>query len=106
MLFAVLQIQEIMADAGLDAYIDTVANVRGRLASRNPTAPKLLSGSHYDTVKDAGGFDGIMGVLVPIAALKAVLVQVGCQPKFFLLEDSFTRHDAMSPYHSPHLRSA
>lgn len=64
-----------MAEAGLDAYIDTVANVRGALASRNPKAPKLLSGSHYDTVKDAGSFDGIMGVLVPIAALKTLLIQ-------------------------------
>ncbi len=64
-----------MADAGLHTYIDFVANVRGQIASKNPAAPKLLSGSHYDTVKDAGGFDGIMGVLVPIAALKAVLIQ-------------------------------
>ena len=72
---ALLQIQEIMAEAGLDAYIDTVANVRGKLASRNPKAPKLLSGSHYDTVKDAGSFDGITGVLVPIAALKTLLIQ-------------------------------
>ena len=77
-----------MADAGLDAYIDTVANVRGKLASRNPTAPKLLSGSHYDTVKDAGGYDGIMGVLVPIAALKAVLVKVGRSTLFLSVQNT------------------
>lgn len=71
-----MQIKEIMADAGLVTRVDAVANVRGKIAGKNAGAPVLLSGSHYDTVKDAGRFDGILGVIVPIAALKAVLVAV------------------------------
>ena len=57
-----------MVDAGLTTHIDAVANVRGKVAGRTPDAPILLSGSHYDTVKDAGRFDGILGVIVPIAS--------------------------------------
>ena len=60
----------------MDAYIDKVANVRGRVRGREKNAPVLLLGSHYDTVKDAGRFDGILGVLVPIAAVKALLIEV------------------------------
>jgi acetylornithine deacetylase/succinyl-diaminopimelate desuccinylase-like protein len=65
-----------MEEAGMDAYIDKVANVRGRVRGLNPEAPILLSGSHYDTVKDAGKYDGMLGILVPIAAIKAMLIQV------------------------------
>lgn len=60
----------------MDAYIDKVANVRGRVRGRDIDAPVLLAGSHYDTVKDAGRFDGMLGILVPIAAVKALLIQV------------------------------
>ena len=70
------QIQQIMEDAGLEADIDRVANVRGRVRGRRSDAPVLLSGSHYDTVKDGGRFDGMLGIIVPIAAVKALLVQV------------------------------
>ena len=71
-----MQIQQIMEEAGLEADIDRVANVRGRVKGRRPDAPVLLSGSHYDTVKDGGRFDGMLGIIVPIAAVKALLVQV------------------------------
>lgn len=71
-----MQVHEIMADAGLNVHIDKVANVRGKLDGRNPSAPILLSGSHYDTVKDAGKFDGMLGIIAPIAALKTLLIQV------------------------------
>lgn len=65
-----------MAAAGLDANIDAVHNVRGKVAGRRADEPILLSGSHYDTVKDAGRFDGMLGIIVPIAAMKALLIQV------------------------------
>jgi len=71
-----MQIQHIMEEAGMDAYIDKVSNVRGRVRGFNQEAPILLTGSHYDTVKDAGKFDGMLGILVPIAAIKALLIQV------------------------------
>lgn len=65
-----------MDSAGLETRIDTVANVRGKIESSNPRAPILIFGSHYDTVKDAGKYDGMLGIIVPIAAIKALILEV------------------------------
>ena len=53
-----------------------VTNVHGRIDGYNANAPALLVGSHYDTVIDAGKFDGALGIIVGIAAVKALLWQV------------------------------
>ena len=66
-----------MQEAGMHTWTDAVANVHGRIDGQNPDSPVLLIGSHYDTVKDAGQYDGAMGILVGIAAIKALIVQVG-----------------------------
>lgn len=58
-----------MRAAGLTVHEDAVGNVIGRLESARPNAKTLLLGSHLDTVRDAGKFDGALGVLLPIAAL-------------------------------------
>jgi allantoate deiminase len=65
-----------MRDAGLSVREDSVGNLIGRLESgqndrpkRQPAAKTLLLGSHLDTVRNAGRFDGALGVLAPIAAL-------------------------------------
>ena len=55
-----------MRDAGLDVQIDAVGNVRGRVEGSEPTAPALLLGSHLDSVRDAGRYDGPLGILVAI----------------------------------------
>ena len=55
-----------MRDAGLDVHIDAVGNVRGRVEGSEPTAPSLLLGSHLDSVRDAGRYDGSLGILVAI----------------------------------------
>ena len=65
-----------MQEAGLQTHIDVLGNVRGRVES-GATLPALLLGSHYDTVLDAGKYDGPLGVIVSIAALKALLLQAG-----------------------------
>ena len=57
-------------------WTDAVANVHGRIDGQIPDNPVLLIGSHYDTVKDAGRYDGALGILVGIAATKALIVQV------------------------------
>ena len=62
----------------METQIDAVANVRGRIEGKQKGKPILLTGSHYDTVKDAGHFDGMLGILVPIAAIKALIVEVRC----------------------------
>lgn len=58
-----------MREAGLAVREDTVGNLIGRLEGAMPKAKTLLLGSHLDTVRDAGRFDGPLGVLLPIAAL-------------------------------------
>lgn len=45
-------------------WMDHVGNVHGRVEGANPLAPALLIGSHYDTVFDAGKYDGALGIIV------------------------------------------
>lgn len=59
---------------------DGVGNVHGRIDGRDRDAPALLSGSHYDTVMDAGRFDGALGIIVAIASVKATILQVHSVP--------------------------
>lgn len=59
-----------MAEAGLAVREDGYGNLLGRLESSTPGAGTLLLGSHLDTVRDAGRFDGALGVLLPIAAVE------------------------------------
>ncbi|MFZ3285326.1 MAG: hydantoinase/carbamoylase family amidase, partial [Telluria sp.] len=47
--------------------IDAVGNVVGRYLSDRPGAKTLMTGSHYDTVRDAGKYDGRLGILLPLA---------------------------------------
>ncbi|MFT4047782.1 MAG: allantoate amidohydrolase [Solimonas sp.] len=61
------RLRDWMLQAGLDATIDALGNVVGRRASATPGARTLITGSHYDTVIDAGRYDGRLGVLLPIA---------------------------------------
>lgn len=58
-----------MREAGFSVREDGVGNLIGRLESTAPRAKTLLLGSHLDTVRNAGRFDGALGVLLPIVAL-------------------------------------
>lgn len=58
-----------MRDAGLSIREDETGNLIGRLESPQAGAKTLLLGSHLDTVRNAGRFDGALGVLLPIMAL-------------------------------------
>ncbi len=71
-----MQIAAWMREAGMYSGTDEVANVHGRINGLNATAPALVLGSHYDTVKDAGKFDGALGILVGVAAIKASVIEV------------------------------
>ena len=63
-----------MKEAGFDEVgLDAVGNVVGVYhGSRGatPDAPRLLTGSHYDTVRNAGKYDGRLGILVPMAIVR------------------------------------
>jgi allantoate deiminase/N-carbamoyl-L-amino-acid hydrolase len=62
-------IRDWMLAAGLQVDVDAVGNVIGRWsAETDGPVSTLLTGSHYDTVVDAGRFDGRLGILLPITA--------------------------------------
>ncbi|WP_235508445.1 allantoate amidohydrolase [Agromyces sp. Soil535] len=55
-----------MEEAGLATWQDAAGNQCGRLEGAEPGLPALLIGSHLDTVRDAGRYDGMLGVLLAI----------------------------------------
>jgi N-carbamoyl-L-amino-acid hydrolase len=61
------QLAEWMRHAGMAVHIDAVGNVVGRTLSDAPGARTLMTGSHYDTVRNGGKYDGRLGILLPIA---------------------------------------
>jgi allantoate deiminase len=69
----------LMQDAGLNAHIDALGSVIGRIEGTDPEAPALIIGSHIDSVVDAGRYDGNLGVVLGIAVVEA-LRQQGIAP--------------------------
>ncbi len=59
-----------MRELGMSVREDNGANLIGRHASADPDARTLLLGSHQDTVPNGGKYDGIMGVILPLALVK------------------------------------
>jgi allantoate deiminase len=59
-----------MADAGLDVRMDAAGNLVGRWGGAEASAGTLLLGSHLDSVRDAGAFDGPLGVLVAVSCVE------------------------------------
>ena len=64
------QLAEWMREAGMEAHIDDVGNVVGVYRSDVPGAKTLMTGSHYDTVRNGGKYDGRLGILLPIAIVR------------------------------------
>jgi len=64
------QLAQWMREAGMQVGIDAVGNVIGRYKSQNPNAKTLITGSHYDTVRNGGKYDGREGILLPISVVK------------------------------------
>ena len=64
------QLLDWMVEAGMQAHIDAVGNVVGRYLSDRLDAKTLLTGSHYDTVRDGGKYDGRLGILLPLAIVR------------------------------------
>lgn len=64
------ELGELLRAAGMEARTDAIGNVIGRYAAAQPGAKTLLLGSHYDTVRDGGKFDGRLGILLPLALIE------------------------------------
>jgi N-carbamoyl-L-amino-acid hydrolase len=70
-----------MRESGFDEVgIDAVGNVVGVYHGQDPAAPRVMTGSHYDTVRNGGKYDGRLGVLLAMAVVRAWQAQ-GWRPK-------------------------
>ena len=65
-------VHEWMRRAGMSVSRDNVGNLRGRYEGGSPGGGTLLLGSHLDSVRDAGRYDGPLGVVVAIEAVQAL----------------------------------
>src|SRR5467141_2481182 len=61
-----------MREAGMSAHLDAVGNVCGRYEGEVAGLPCLMLGSHYDTVRDAGKWDGPLGLITAISCVGAM----------------------------------
>ena len=65
------ELQGRMRACGFDeVHVDAVGNVVGRYHGSKPGAPLLLTGSHFDTVRNGGKYDGRLGIFVPMACVQ------------------------------------
>ena len=61
-----------MREAGLDARMDEIGNVIGRYEGVTPGLPALMIGSHYDSVRDAGKWDGPLGLILALECVAEI----------------------------------
>jgi hydantoinase/carbamoylase family amidase len=62
----------LMRQAGLKIHVDAIGNIFGRLDGADPKAPALLAGSHLDTVIHGGKYDGPVGVIGALEAVRTI----------------------------------
>jgi len=92
-----------MDAAGLETRVDSIGNVRGRLASARPGAKTFVVASHIDTVVNAGKFDGPLGVLLGLDLL-AQLVQRSAELPFHIELIAFSDEEGCR-FHTTYLGS-
>src|SRR5215468_8900381 len=73
-------LNERFEEAGLKARQDAIGNVFARWSGSDPTAPVVGTGSHIDAIPNAGKYDGVVGVLGGLEAIRA-LQRTGFSPK-------------------------
>jgi allantoate deiminase/N-carbamoyl-L-amino-acid hydrolase len=87
-------IRDWMLGAGLQVEIDAVGNVVGHWPGSGASTATLLTGSHYDTVVDAGKFDGRLGILLPIVVV-GQLRRSGVQLPYTLQMVAFSEEEGV-----------
>ena len=60
----------LMRRAGMTAGFDVLGNIVGRYEAESPSAPVVITGSHQDSVRNAGKYDGLFGILTAIACVR------------------------------------
>lgn len=114
-------VRELAEAAGLEVRVDSVGNAFYRLPGRDADAAPIGTGSHIDAIPNAGKFDGTVGVIGGIAALRAIR-EAGIVPRRPLEVIAFTSEEptrfgigcvgsrlmagAIDPEHVRHLRDA
>ena len=98
------QLSEWMTAAGMSVTIDAVGNVVGRYASADPAARTLIVGSHYDTVLNAGNYDGRLGILTGLVAIEE-LNRTGRRLPFHLDLIGFAEEEGVR-FSSPYIGSS
>ena len=73
-------VKKLCADAGLTLREDAVGNTFARWTGQNPNLPAVATGSHIDAIPNAGRFDGTVGVLGGLEAIRA-LARAGYRPQ-------------------------
>ncbi|MFZ0201337.1 MAG: allantoate amidohydrolase [Candidatus Sulfotelmatobacter sp.] len=64
------EIAQWMKPLGASVRIDAAGNLRGVYSAARANAPRLLIGSHLDSVPDAGAYDGVLGIVLAVALLE------------------------------------
>ncbi|GKX62336.1 M20 family metallo-hydrolase [Pragia fontium] len=65
-------VKQRMQECGLTTYEDEIGNLYGVMEGQDSSAAKIISGSHLDTVRNAGAFDGIAGVVCALEAARVI----------------------------------
>jgi allantoate deiminase len=71
-------LSEWMHTAGMTVRIDAAGNLRGLFGAAD--APRILIGSHLDTIANAGAFDGVLGVVLGIALVEEIVLTNAALP--------------------------
>ncbi|WP_081823871.1 allantoate deiminase [Paenibacillus sp. UNC451MF] len=74
---AQLALAERMAQAGLTVVFDRVGNLYGRLIGEDSDAPSIVTGSHIDTVRNGGKYDGVYGIAAALLAVEQLIKRHG-----------------------------
>jgi allantoate deiminase/N-carbamoyl-L-amino-acid hydrolase len=98
------ELAALMKHAGLSVEIDAVGNVVGRHKSQAPGAKTLIVGSHYDTVRNAGKYDGRLGILVGLVVIEE-LVREGRRLPFDLELIAFSEEEGVR-FSAPYIGSS
>lgn len=94
-------VAEWMRTAGMRTRVDAVGNLIGRYPAARADAPVFLIGSHLDTVPNAGRYDGVLGVMLGIAAVEAL----GGKPLPFALDVLAFSEEEGVRFRTPYLGS-
>ncbi len=101
---AAAQLRDWMHQAGMTAEIDAAGNVVGRHAADERAAKTLIIASHYDTVRNAGKYDGRLGVLTALALVEH-LQRSGRKLPFHLEVIAFSEEEGMR-FSTPYIGSS